>query len=239
VSTATKERQILFSSEMVRAILAGRKTQTRRPLRIQPLEVLLPADRRAKSLEQVTRKWGGCRTWFALTERGETIAQNRGVAFRCKYGEVGSRLWVCETWQQIERNSRNCSEWAIVDVPFKGGRVIYAADCKEEPPKWRPSIHMPRWASRITLEITEVRVERVQAISEADAQREGVERLDLTSGTIEGVAPPFNRVHPMTSSYVDAFKATWNALYGKSEHAWDKNPWVWSISFRPLTPEAT
>lgn len=211
-TTTVKERPILFSGEMVRAILDGRKTMTRRILKDQSV---IPTNRNTWPID------------LSAPEPGD---------LRCPYGKPGERMWVRETW----RPHRDPEVWT--SVQFKADGAVMkpttwtdeqGAWCEEneEDKRWRNPIHMPRWASRITLEITGVKVERVQNISEADAQAEGIERLELTSGILEGVPPPFNRVHPMTSSYRDAFASHWGK--GKfANESWEANPWVWCISFR-------
>jgi len=154
-----KERPILFSGPMVRAILDGRKTQTRRPVKPQP---------------------------FVATPSMFDVS-------KCPIGQPGDRLWVRETWTK----NTNGVVWYRADRhPIAGGL-------------WRPSIHMPRWASRITLEITRVWVERVQDIMEDGAIREGMVRVDRCS--------PFQM-----------FRDTWQSIYG----TWDANPWVWAVEFR-------
>lgn len=106
--------------------------------------------------------------------------------------------------------------------------------------KWRPSIHMPRWASRITLEVTGVRVERVQEISEADAFYEGVERIELSPGPLLGEfggRPQYG--HPMTSTYEHAFRVLWDKLNGPRGCGWDDNPFVWVIEFKRIESGAS
>lgn len=240
-----KERPILFSGPMVRAILDGKKTQTRRVLGVQPLEILLPSDRRAKSLASVTRKWNGCRTWFALTHRGERIEDNRGVAFRCKHGEVGDRFRVAETWA-VGKCADGFKPVELDPPTWLGdnGGLWYAADDAKplhpisERGKWRPGRFMPKrggfWPSRITLEITAVRVERLQAISEADAKAGGV--------------PPTIPVpiqHPLKPSrilcygetdatHVEAYRFLWDLLNANRGYGWDVNPWVWVLEFKRI-----
>lgn len=223
------DRPILFSGEMVRAILEGRKTQTRRVLRIQPLEILTPRDRTARELDRVTRKWGGCRTWFALTERGETIEGNRGCAFRCKYGEVGDRLWVRETWTFSNGGDDEPEALYRADPIFDGmGPGDFAW-------KWSPSIHMPRWASRITLEVTDVRVERVQDISGADCYAEGVKTIpsDQRAAFVPGTDIEASGGLP-DERYRRCYAQLWDSLNAKRGYGWDVDPWVWAISFRAV-----
>lgn len=135
----------------------------------------------------------------------------------CPYGQVGDALWVRETWQQITPSGRH-GQWHTVDTPCDGlphRKLYYAADAeRDEPPKWRPSIFMPRWASRITLEITGIRVERLQAITDADIAAEGFG----TGGTA--------RI---------TFAETWEKLNGK-KFPWASDPWVWRIEFKRIEP---
>jgi hypothetical protein len=194
-----KERPILFSAQMVRAILQGRKTQTRRIVKGLPYAPLAFAEFTAADPSGF---WG-----FGH-------ANNPIHCIHCPYGETGDRLWVRET---------HCKY---------GGGYIYRADYGTYTPisdgiggPWKPSIHMPRVASRITLEITGVRVERLHDISEADAMAEGVERIDLSPRKINGM-----QVHPLTSSYFAAFMELWRSINGPE--SWAANPWVWVVEFR-------
>lgn len=188
------ERPILFSGAMVRALLEGEKTQTRRVIGQSPLKPL-----------------------------------NIG----CRYGTVGDQLWVREAWN-LARALRDCE--GIVDdeqlwtgpLPKqdpRGKRVFddwcvgYAAD--GGPPPWRPSIHMPRWASRITLDVTAVRIERLQHISEDDACAEGC--LPISASPPKGFAAR------------DQFQVLWDSINGKRPGCtWADNPWVWVVEFRRL-----
>lgn len=205
---------------MVRAILAGTKTQTRRALKTQPLEILTPRDSRAKSLAATTRVFNGKRTWFALKGRDP----NRGDAFFCRYGEVGDRLWVRETWA-IPPGSDRADEVVyradLTDAMIAEERAIRRRETREAAElrecghvdsPWRPSIHMPRAFSRITLELTEIRIERLRDISEADARAEGVEVTARENGAL---AP---------------FRDLWRSINGAE--SWDANPWVWVLTFR-------
>jgi len=182
-----KERPILFSGPMVRAILEGRKTQTRRVVKPQP----------------------GC-------DPRDDEHLDMG---RCPYGQPGDRLWVREAWHTDERDleyARAKHEDAMSDSP-----IYYRADPENDNAgcTWRPSIHMPRWASRITLEITRVRVERLQEISEKDAIAEGAD-------------PYLHPVHPGREGlrHVDGFRSLWESINGPG--SWDANPWVWVIEFK-------
>jgi hypothetical protein len=194
---------------MVRAIREGRKTQTRRLVKPQPGAEWAPVvgpyhptviDRRGD--EQPGREVFG-----ASDEREGRV---------CPYGRAGDRLWVREAW----RAHTTFDHLPPRDIPQS--HVWYMADdgYKAES-RTRASMHMPRWASRITLEITEVRVERLQAISEADAIDEG---LQSTAG---GAWLPGPCDHPEW-----AYHLLWDQING--EGSWAANPWVWAVSFRPL-----
>ena len=180
-----KERPILFSAPMVRALLAGTKTQTRRIIKPQHLAFF------NQDAAAMLSDWN---------ERP------------LPYGQPGDRLWVRETFGHFECNQH-----------FKPGcNVYYRADgnCLELEP-WRPSIHMPRWASRITLEITSVRVERLQDISEADAQAEGA---PFELGELERL------ILGAKAKYRSGFCRLWQSINGPG--SWDANPWVWVVEFQ-------
>jgi len=185
-----KERPILFSAPMVRALLAGTKTQTRRAIKVPSV---------APWTQHEDGYWSGAGTGL----------------IRCPYGQPGDRLWVRETWCDDWKESRGIVYRADGDLVAE----MFDAGCT-----WRPSIHMPRELSRITLEITDVRVERLQEISEADAKAEGV--YPPPAGTDDDGA------HFDAGSYRDGFRSIWESIHGPG--AWDANPWVWVLEFRPL-----
>jgi hypothetical protein len=185
-------RPIPFSGPMVLALLAGTKTQTRRV--ITP-----PLSEKAHSPFQ-----GADGLWRWMT--GDV--SYRDDERRCPCGQPGDRLWVRETW-------------GLLDIVSP----CYRADDKSAVPasgRWRPSIHMPRWASRLTLEVTEVRVQLLQEISEEDAKAEGVEPIR------ERVANGVN-----WSSAREGFHHLWDSINGERA-AWESNPWVWAVSFKVL-----
>ena len=214
-----KERPIIFNDEMVRAILDGRKTQTRRVIKPQPPECT----------ENGTPYTGWQKTTLPCKEGFDITAfiDNPKYIGECPHGKPGDRLWVREMWSgdycyQKEPPSQRVSVMTP-DGPMLRESIWYWADGQPEYGDWerpRPSIHMPRWASRITLEITNVRVERVKDISEEDAVAEGVhgEREALAAGM----------------SWYDkprrAFRSLWQSIYGTN--SWSDNPWVWVIEFR-------
>jgi hypothetical protein len=192
-----KERPILFSAPMVRAILEGRKTQTRRVV---------------KDVPEWCRDWG----YTTFTPKGSISARgpvedNVGEKFfRLKYGAPGDRLWVRETWSHT-----GVGVWSIGAARLAGRcGVVYAADIDGKSEGWWPSIHMPREFSRITLEITGVRVLRLQDISYADAQAEGW--------------PPWDAFDPITW-----YSVLWRDINGAE--SWSANPWVWVVEFKRVT----
>ncbi len=199
-----KARPILFSGAMVRALLAGTKTQTRRIMKPQP---------RSNGMVDVDGELT-CRNDFLppdamLWERGSVIGYDAETL--CPYGSPGERLWV--------RESLKVSNGSEDGVPFV--RVRYMADERGVSlvgTKWTPSIHMRRFQSRITLEITEVRVQRLQEISEADAMAEGVDLSD----------------EPETDAIaIGRYRHLWDEINGAG--AWDANPWVWCVSFKRVS----
>lgn len=190
-----KERPILFSAEMVRAILEGRKTMTRRALKWQPLDII-PCPRYQIELDNGDIK--SCVVaWVALTT---TEPEPHGKMIRCRYGQPGDRLWVRETFSYTG------------DGDTITNQILYRSDGEQidRDPIWRPSIHMPRWASRITLEIVNVKVERLQDISEADAQKEGMSFIGSRA----------------------MFAKLWDSINAKRGYSWESNPWIWAIEFK-------
>jgi hypothetical protein len=181
-----KERAILFSGDMVRAILEGRKTQTRRPIKAQPengIDICLYSD-----------------TGFGIkNENGGCLCKSP----KCPFGQAGDQLWVRETWG------------VMAD---KYHRIAYKADDSTaevvlEGKRWRPSIHMPRCASRITLEVDEICVERVQDINYEGMIGEGFTAIEQFDG---------------------CFSQVWDSIYYKQGAGWAANPWVWVVKFHRL-----
>jgi hypothetical protein len=189
-----KERPIPFKGDMVRAILEGRKTMTRRPVEPQP--------------EAQLGKLENSDLWtYTLCDR----------EWKCPYGQPGDRLWCKETWfpflmDKPEEGYLHCAQY----------RATYRGKLPADT-HWKPSIHMPRWASRITLEVVNVRVERLREIGLDDIAIEGFRRVVYPQ--LDGsdfVEPPR-----------DTFRRYWDSLYTKKpEYQWQANPWVWVIEFK-------
>lgn len=204
------ERGMIFNAEMVRAILDGRKTQTRRIMKVQPesnqLGLLLITDSTKHSDI-------GKYHWAESNATGNHV---RSKLFLCPFGAVGDRIWVRETFCPVDDTQYDGEKW----VDYRATPRYEAshpagwdsAPNDAEALKWRPSIHMPRWASRILLEITDVRVERLRSMSQDDARAEGV---IAASGPMEAGL---------------AFRELWDSIYG--EESWKANPWVWVIEFK-------
>jgi len=208
-----KERPILFSAPMVRALLDGSKTQTRRV--VKPRDVA----------------WMG-------EHQGLREPDN---AIRCPYGQAGDRLWVRETWSidmlgAFGTDKGYDSTYALRYRADDAEREIHVAPGEPDPyitlydsqrGDWRPSIHMPRWASRILLEIVSVRVERLQDISEADARVEGV--------TIEDRHKNGYCASEFLPPSIRAYRDLWESINGAG--SWDSNPWVWVVEFTHVPME--
>ena len=203
-----KDLPILFSGGMVRAILADRKVNTRRIVR-------LPPSYEAGEVGHAERCGDG---WALHCDPGPSILLS------CPYGQPGDRLWVRETWRGldgwrpenghlIEYRADGGKEWReapeeVLSYQFKGE-------------KWRPSIFLPRWASRLTLEVTSIGVERLQAITEEGAKAEGC-----------GLRPSGQDVNAATTAR-SRFENLWTEINGKREGAdWASNPWVWVVGFK-------
>lgn len=216
------EKPLLFSAPMIRALLAGTKTQTRRAVKWRGLERGLNMQFTGLSVERSGSN-------FVLTSPTRTSHEYRSVPQPCPYGVPGDRLWVRETWAyHVHSQSAARDE----DGPF-----VYAADGQRAlqmrlASKWTPGIHMFRWASRITLEITEVRVERLQSISEADAIAEGIQRWPLGYRVAVSGAPKHeSRTFDGAQS---AYRWLWESINGLG--SWDANPYVWCVSFKVVRP---
>lgn len=227
------ERPILFSGPMVRAILEGRKTQTRRVVRWQGPKGF-PHD---FSKAFTDNPAGIKRLMVPYHHPDDSYADGCAYRHYPPHGDPGDRLWVRETWQEFFNDEipegRTRSVRGRMGIPAEPERLSYVAfradgEMPDHPIAgkaiWRPSIYMPRWASRITLEITGVRVERLHDISEDDAKAEGCHGTGASS---EGW------LHDSLPLYTAVFRELWDSINAKRA-PWGSNPWVWVISFKRL-----
>jgi len=240
MKTEIKERPMLFSAPMVRAILDGSKTQTRRAINPQPV------------------KWcqGLSLPKYSATPLSEFLLG--APIFACPYGKVGDRIWARETFCKVDDSGYG--DHAGIWVDYRATpkyKESHPAGWDNDPHnedalKWKPSIHMPRWASRINLEITAVRVERLNDISEEDAQKEGIKFTDYGLTCFHQGAPQDIGIctapdsshqkrpgwHYDKSTHQDqcwhtakyAFTSLWESINGAG--SWEQNPWVWVIEFK-------
>jgi len=225
--TAIKERPILFSAPMVRAILSGQKTVTRRPLKSP-------------------------HGFWETSVTGELVP----IPVNCPHGKPGDRLYVRETWSDVNLQGAPGVAYRadddvrdlMEDETFldEHGAFNYS-DPRAKPyqfacwsedllsgaeGRWRPSIHMPRWACRILLEITAVRVERLQGISDAEIEREGIDLEALTDGQDR-----YDMCHAGSGAEGrPTLRTAWRHLWESTGGDWDANPWVWIIEFKRVQP---
>jgi len=234
-----KERPILFSAETVRAILERRKTQTRRVIGLA--EINKNPDWHSAAYQNGDGDWV---FWYPdrpgladFTLKAYPRGSRDGI--KCPYGKPGDLLWVRETFQIWQSWGSVGDEWIGDEVLEVDGRLphdepqwhkdnyyhtAYKADDPDVCQWWRPSIFMPRWASRITLEVTDIGVERLQHISITDIEKEGFYKF---SGN------PHDE-----GSYIYQFVNLWDSINAKRGYPWDSNPWVWKIEFKMLENEA-
>jgi hypothetical protein len=237
-----KERPIIFSAPMVRALLAGTKTQTRRVVKPQPPEILpayAPKVYWPARDRHMTHGDPDGAAYLQFESPGDydgAHVMRGGFGFRCPYGQPGDRLWVRETWDFIPEGDPGTPSCAGIRYWADAGYELRTPPSNYNPMLYgkervRPSIHMPRWASRITLEVTAVRVERLQDISEADALAEGVTPKwePGCSGRLMEALGGFS-FRPAASAYAEL----WEQINGPG--SWDANPWVWAIEFKRVTP---
>lgn len=223
-----KERPILFNGEMVRAILSGRKTQTRRVINPQP--------------SSGVRK-------SVLVKSG--VEDGHGRELVCPLGQPGDHLWVREAFRMAKsldiHSPREVADlsmsagyknpWAPIQFEYDGGRTgkwtgFDTPPVVTEPGKLRPSLHMPRWASRIQLEISNVGVQRIQNISSGDAVREGICQLPASGRYC--INPGDQYFGGASHSAKEVYSWLWESIYG--EGSWQSNPWVWVIEFERVAP---
>ncbi len=211
-----KTRPILFGGKMVRAITDGRKTQTRRVIRPQPEQMYWAG--RDRYL------WRPKRGMFVDAWAEKQLAQK--MAEHCPHGAPGDRLWLKETWCPLGDIEAHARAGEPVDIAYKADWDADGVDREEARDagvdRWRPSRFMPRWASRITLEVVSRRAERVQDISNADVIAEGIGRWTFAVGAWAD-DPPDPRWK---------FIELWDSLNAKASNSFESNPWIWVVEFR-------
>lgn len=230
-----KERPMLYTGAMVRAVLADAKTMTRRVMKVQPSEGSTVTVERYEPA--IVSRSG------ELVPGPEVFGAHWGdgeFGLVCPYGQPGDRLWVRETCRAEELESGQDGVLYLADNHFRP-----INDTPSDAIQWMkmnvygkqggtnvPSIHMPRWACRLLLEITDVRVERLQDISNEDCIAEGINRI---AHGREGYFYHHQRTEPDQHNWChpdDAYKELWESLYGAG--SWDANPWVWVIEFKKV-----
>lgn len=216
--TEVKERPILFSGPMVRAILDGRKTQTRRIVKNHPGCGFEIGGYHKAVTDRHGEQYPACNESFGI------FAEDGSWSIECPYGQPGERLWVRESWAP-----------ASAALPSASG-VVYRADYhtglekRDGDQKWKPSIHMFRQDSRINLEITGIRVERLQAISEADAIAEGCIKLPASGRITDTKGGQYGgRIWTTARAW---YAELWNQINGPL--SWAENPFVWVVEFRKV-----
>lgn len=216
-----REWPILFSAPMIRAVLSGAKTQTRRlmnpapptPEQVRAMHGIGPGFYEEPRDPGVWRPTGS--VWAVREVTGMSDPR-----WRCRYGVPGDHLWCREAWSVMNKDRTTVILHGHHKQPEDGLDIVYRATEDHGHRGWRPSIHLPRWASRLTLEVTDVRVQRLHEISGADAYAEGCsehgpEKLGLA---------------------VHSFARVWREINGSD--SWESNPWVWAISFRRVDAAA-
>jgi hypothetical protein len=234
-----KERPILFSGPMVKALLAGTKTQTRRIVK-------LPNGRVSKKPQPMpdyigswvnsanSDLWAGFGTGEARPDGVQnTVNTMRTGWFACPYGKVGDRLWVRETHAFFSSH-----------ITLARSRYVYRADASPQCEsavakydKWRTPIYMPREAARLLLEIVAVRVERLQQISRMDAVQEGIQRHEGLSYKLYGKHRHQNCLKDglaIAGTAQQSYETLWNSINGPD--SWEANPWVWVVEFKVISP---
>jgi len=223
-----KERPILFTGPMVRALMDGRKTQTRRAIKVQP-----PSERfRISTLLSTTgdRRNEGRHFWGRYSAIGNALQERTDGYFPCPYGEVGDRLWVRETFAY---------NWGhVLPTPF----IAYRADSTDDESRarrWKSGIFMSRAASRVLLEITALRVERLHDISPEDAIAEGIKicpNMNGRPGSTGYVWPdsPYDKCKLCHSDPYTAYMKGWRLINGEESEL--SNPWVWVVEFKVIAP---
>jgi len=223
------EKPILFSTEMVRAILEGRKNQTRRVIKPQP--------------DHFHRDIIGKEPPYKAEDWNTLLPQIGKEEIRCPYGKPGDILWVRETWGIGCKGNYDKDGYLMLEYCYKATDDDLTIKSEFGKSKWRPSIHMPRAAARLFLKVKSVRVERLQDITLEDAKAEGMSAingflLDRSSKWCEYTimaAKMQGREIPKTADYIGGFAYIWDQINSKRGFSWSTNPWVWVIEFERVS----
>ncbi len=213
-----KEHPISMSTLMVKAILDGSKTQTRRTNGLDKVNEHPDEWKLDLLMDSTIASHPPAKVACFLPE--DSLDPVNVVFVKCPYGQAGDSLWVRETWCLLAGDDE------------QGDPILYKADPANanEKVKWHPSIFIPRWASRITLEITEIRVQRVQEINADDCEAEGIESAIEDDDHMDTWAM-------RDMDLIDRYHRLWDSINGK-RHPWSKNEWVWCISFKKLESQS-
>jgi len=231
------EHPIIFNSKSIQAIVAGAKSQTRRV--VKPLVYMK---------KYCNLRWGGFEDFQEANTAAATAAKlnlSQGLKV-CPYGEVGDKLWVRETWGSPDADYIRCKEGR---KPKLGDKIVYRANpaddyqwSKGKPSQgsfcWRSPIFMPKWAARIWLEITGMRVERLQDISEEDAIAEGIGYGFQRNSGWPDYLHIKNGICELTQDTARmSYSTYWDSINAKRGHPWENNDWVWVIEFKQIESE--
>lgn len=205
-----KERPILFSTPMVKAILEGRKTQTRRIIKMP--------------------SWGVGWEYFETDGETARVASRNGCVAEilCPYGQKSDRLWVRETWRHAMSDTHRCFCYKA-DNKYQCGKDAPT----DYQPDWKPSIHMPKIACRLYLEITDIKVQRLQDITEEEAIAEGIEVIEFDDETMYR---NYSKFDICLRCPIASFCSLWQSINGVE--SWEENPWIWKIAFTTLEPQS-
>ncbi|NBK26049.1 MAG: hypothetical protein EOM68_29045 [Spirochaetia bacterium] len=249
-----KERPIIMGAESVRAILDGRKSMTRRVVKDQPPSIFKHVCGNDPKNRLLNAKGERVFLFLDQPDIGYPFSEVFGTqrfpdnAFKCPYGQVGDHLWVRESWASLGFHEGNVPIHVLKDNNGIEHDVVYSAECPDfewldengsceynkngtQASHWKSPMFMSRLMSRITLEITDVRVERLQDITESDARAEGI----VDGGCLNcGEHEPCGCDNPMPEAR-DAYIHLWNTLNAKRGYPWESNPWVWVIEFKVVT----